>query len=108
MADPVTIAEIMNQMWTKFLPDIEERVAVLEKAGQAASQGALTSELRREALSAAHKLAGTLGTFGLDEGTVIAREAESIYETDTSAAMLDGRPGALAAQLRVILASRSH
>ena len=40
--------------------------------------------------SAAHKLAGVLGTFGLTKGTVLAREAEIIYsgepETDAEAA----------------------
>jgi HPt (histidine-containing phosphotransfer) domain-containing protein len=108
MADPATIAEIMNQMWAKFLPDIAERVEVLEKAAEAISRGALTDELRKEASSAAHKLAGTLGTFGLDEGSVLAREAESFYEGKSSTGMLEGRPGLIAAQLRAMLAARSR
>lgn len=108
MADPTAIAELLNRMWVKFLPDIEERVAVLESAANAVSRGNLTDELREKAWSAAHKLAGTLGTFGLDEGTVLAREAELLYERGNGAAMLDGRPAALAAQLRVVLASRNR
>ena len=106
MADPTAIAEVMNRMWTKFLPEIEERVAVLENAGAAISRGALTAELRKEALSAAHKLAGVLGTFGLDEGTVLAREAEEIYLRESAASMPNGRAVALATQLRAVLASR--
>jgi HPt (histidine-containing phosphotransfer) domain-containing protein len=106
MADPIAIAEAMNRMWTKFLPEIEERVVVLETAAAAASRGALTGELRLEALSAAHKLAGVLGTFGLDEGTVLARESEAIYEREPAASMPNERAAALAAQLRAVLAGR--
>lgn len=108
MADQAAIADAMDRMWAKFLPDIEQRVAVLESAALAVVQGALTAELREEASSAAHKLAGVLGTFGLDQGTVLAREAESLYARDAAGAGLDGRPAALAAQLRTVLASRNH
>lgn len=106
MADPTPITEAMNRMWTKFLPEIEERVALLETAAAAASRGALTGELRMEALSAAHKLAGVLGTFGLDEGTGLAREAEAIYERESAASIPNRRAAALAAQLRAVLAAR--
>ena len=108
MADPATIAEIMNRMWAKHLPEIEDRVAVLENAAAAASEGALTAELREQAGSAAHKLAGVLGTFGLDQGTNLAREAESLYTREGSAALLDGRPAAIAEQLRAVVASRNR
>lgn len=108
MADSAAIAEAMNRMWTKFLPEIEERVAVLENAAAAISRGALTAELRQEALSAAHKLAGVLGTFGLGEGTVLAREAEAIYEREPAASMSNGRAAVLATQLRAVLASRTR
>jgi HPt (histidine-containing phosphotransfer) domain-containing protein len=108
MADATAIAEAMNRMWAKFLPDIEARVVVLENAASAICQGCLTPELREEASSAAHKLAGVLGTFGLDQGTVLAREAELLYARDAAAAGLDGRPAVLASQLRAVLASRSQ
>jgi HPt (histidine-containing phosphotransfer) domain-containing protein len=108
MADSAAIAEAMNRMWAKFLPDIEARVAVLENAASAICQGCLTAELREEASSAAHKLAGVLGTFGLDHGTVLAREAELLYARDGVPAELDGRPSALASQLRAVLAARNQ
>ena len=44
-------------------------------------EGSLTAEQREQASSAAHKLAGVLGTFGLDEGTNLAREAEILYSS---------------------------
>jgi HPt (histidine-containing phosphotransfer) domain-containing protein len=70
------ISNILDTMWAKFLPDIRERVNVLELAVAAASAGKLDSALRASAQSAAHKLAGTLGTFGLQRGTELARELE--------------------------------
>ena len=108
MADPTAIADALNRMWARFLPDIEERVAVLEQAAIEVSKGSLTPELRTEASSAAHKLAGVLGTFGWEEGTVLAREAESLYAHQSDGTLLDARPALLAARLRVILASRSQ
>ncbi len=107
MSDPNAIAETMNRMWAKFLPDLEERVATLEIAAAAAAQGSLTPEICEQASSAAHKLAGVLGTFGLDEGTELAREAESFYERHSSHRALDTRPAALAARLRALVADRT-
>jgi HPt (histidine-containing phosphotransfer) domain-containing protein len=108
MGNPTTITEALNQMWVKFLPDIEQRVAVLENAATAISEGSLTPEQREEAAAAAHKLAGVLGTFGLDEGTSLAREAESLYSHDLSGPSLDERAAALAAGLRTVLARRTQ
>lgn len=108
MADPTAIADALNKMWERFLPDIEERVAVLEQAATAVSKGSLTAELRAEASSAAHKLAGVLGTFGLDEGTALAREAESLYARESGGVVLDGRPSLLAVRLRAVLTSRNQ
>jgi HPt (histidine-containing phosphotransfer) domain-containing protein len=69
----------LDRLWTQFLPQIEERVAVLEAAAAALAVGMLTQDASLEAASAAHKLAGVLGTFGLAEGTALAREAEAFY-----------------------------
>ncbi len=77
-----SLTEAMNQLWTRFLPQIEERVTVLERAAIALAGGALNSAQREQASSAAHKLAGVLGTFGLAEGTDLAREAEDYYSSE--------------------------
>ena len=63
-------------------------MAILEAANQALAAGKLSDHIRAEAHAAAHKLAGTLGTFGLTKGTILAREAEILYsggETDPAA-----------------------
>ena len=43
-------------------------------------EGCLSEELRQEAEIGAHKLAGSLGTFGLSEGSNLAEEMELIFQ----------------------------
>ncbi len=69
----------LDLLWARFLPQIEERVAVLEAAASAFAADRLSIEQREAANAAAHNLAGVLGTFGLTEGTVLARELEVLY-----------------------------
>lgn len=101
------LSDALDNLWAKFLPQLEERVGVLETAAAALDAGRLSIEMRQEASAAAHKLAGVLGTFGLSKGTVLAREAEIVYsaepETDPAAAT---RLTAIAAQLRLTVHSR--
>jgi HPt (histidine-containing phosphotransfer) domain-containing protein len=73
------MSEALDRMWARFLPQMQERVDTLDAAAQAFAAGSLSVEQQEEALSAAHKLAGVLGTFGLTSGTVLARELELIY-----------------------------
>jgi HPt (histidine-containing phosphotransfer) domain-containing protein len=105
-ANAAQMAEAMNRLWAQFLPQIEERVAILEAAARAASEGTLTPALREQAAAAAHKLAGTLGTFGLKQGTEVARQAEQLYTADRAPSIASRLPSDLAAQLRAVLASR--
>jgi HPt (histidine-containing phosphotransfer) domain-containing protein len=76
------IADALKLLWQKFLPQMRERIAVLEDANCALEAGSLSEEQRAAAGAAAHKLAGVLGTFGLAEGTNLAREAEDICTSD--------------------------
>jgi len=102
-----SLTEAMSQLWTRFLPQIEERVAALEIAAAALAQGPLNSAQREQASSAAHKLAGVLGTFGLTEGTVLAREAEDYYSGEPHAEPIAARRQTeIAAQLRAMLSAR--
>ena len=67
-------------LWTKFSGKLFERLAVLERVSEALLDGRLDDELRHEAETEAHKLAGSLGTFGLAEGSRLAEELESILQ----------------------------
>jgi HPt (histidine-containing phosphotransfer) domain-containing protein len=74
----------MDDLWARFLPDIRAHVSDLEAAAQAVSEGKLTATQREAAQSAAHKLAGVLGTFGLMHGTALARELELTFAPESS------------------------
>jgi HPt (histidine-containing phosphotransfer) domain-containing protein len=98
----------LNQLWIRFLPEIRERVAILEAAAQARVAGVLTSEQREAAHSAAHKLAGTLGTFNLPRGTDFAREFEHACASEESCAATEAqRLSGLAAEIRSVIDGRN-
>lgn len=70
------LAEAMKRLWATHLPELEARVAVLERCARVLRSNDDPSSSLQDAASAAHKLAGVLGTFDLQRGTEIARKAE--------------------------------
>lgn len=77
------LSAALDRLWAQFLPQMEERVGLIEAANRALASGALSIDQRAAANSAAHKLAGVLGTFGLTKGTVLAREAELLFSSES-------------------------
>jgi HPt (histidine-containing phosphotransfer) domain-containing protein len=73
---------LLAQLWIKNRPIIEERLATLDRASAAAASGGLNAEMRKDAASAAHKLAGALGMYGYDEGTQIARQIDALLSSN--------------------------
>jgi HPt (histidine-containing phosphotransfer) domain-containing protein len=74
---------LLADLWRRNRPVIEERLAILDCA---AAADPLPADLRAAALDVAHKLSGSLGMFGFDHGTIIARELEQLLcasEVDT-------------------------
>ena len=67
---------LIEALWHRNAPQVLERLTVLDDAARGAETGALSPKLRGEAISLAHKLAGSLGMFGFNEGTEIARAIE--------------------------------
>jgi HPt (histidine-containing phosphotransfer) domain-containing protein len=57
---------------------IFERLAAVETAANALRRATLTPEVRQKAVLEAHRLAGSLGMFGLTEGSQVAREIEHL------------------------------
>jgi HPt (histidine-containing phosphotransfer) domain-containing protein len=96
--------EALGRLWTKFLPEIEIRMGIVEAAVRSFESGSLSEEEREAAHQAAHKLAGVLGTFGLHRGTELARQAETMFarEAAASATELSG----WVAELRRLIDSR--
>jgi HPt (histidine-containing phosphotransfer) domain-containing protein len=80
---PPALSKALDRLWVRFLPEIEHRISMVEIAAQAQYEGSLTQEQREAAHAAAHKLAGTLGTFGLHRGTEVARQIEHALAEET-------------------------
>jgi diguanylate cyclase (GGDEF)-like protein len=73
-------AAAVAAMWQRFQAPILERVAVIEQATAALLQDHLNEALRERAFHEAHRLAGSVGTFGFAEGSRLAREAEHLLQ----------------------------
>jgi diguanylate cyclase (GGDEF)-like protein len=69
------------QIWERSKETIFGRVAVLEQAIRTLSAGILDDALRQRAEQEAHKLTGSLGTFGFAQGSRLARELEQALRT---------------------------
>ncbi|MEL6788750.1 MAG: response regulator, partial [Cyanobacteria bacterium J06607_15] len=67
-------------VWQKFAEVHKERIATLEQANRAWQRHSLSSELLQQAKWAAHKLAGSLGIFGFNEGSRLALEMEELLK----------------------------
>lgn len=76
---PPGLAAAMDRLWERYFPEIQDRLATIDSAAAAIAAGTLTSEQQQAAHAAAHKLAGALGMFGLDDATAPARETEHLY-----------------------------
>ena len=100
------IAKALTTMWERFLPEIEGRIQVLDEAAAAVIAGKRCPTLRASAHQAAHKLAGTLGTFGLGRGTELAREAEILYTREEIGREDAARLQTIAGSIRTIVDER--
>ena len=91
--------ELLRQIWLRNRSTTLERLSVVEAALTALSAGDLAPDRRDAALGEAHKLRGILGTYGFDEGSVLAGEAEKALQGGAPAPDLSERLGAYARSL---------
>jgi HPt (histidine-containing phosphotransfer) domain-containing protein len=99
--------EALDRLWAQFLPMVRERIVILESAAAASATNKLSAEQQEEAKSAAHKLAGVLGSYGLPRGTQVARELETMYSClKDPGALLSAHLASLTAELRQIVETR--
>ena len=96
------IDNVLAQLWQKNLPTIRERLDLLDKFSTVAASGKLDEPTRIEALNIAHKLAGSLGMYGYQQGTEVASKMERILKSPTPESLVTLRT--LAADLRKSLA----
>ncbi|HEY6291561.1 MAG TPA: response regulator [Terriglobia bacterium] len=92
----------LAEVWNRARSRMIERLDVLDQAGVALLEGRLGSELRKQAESDAHKLAGSLGIFELAAGTRFAQEIERSLRCDSLRSEAQARRfSELAAALRL-------
>ncbi|MGI2904666.1 response regulator [Tolypothrix sp. VBCCA 56010] len=79
----------MSKLWQQYQGLMIQRLKALQTAATAIQTKTLTPELRQDARQAAHKLAGVLGMFDREAGTVLAREIEQILLEDENLGQKD-------------------
>ncbi len=72
----------LSKIWDRFKGSIRERIDVLEEAVIAGKNGELEKSWQFQAQQEAHKLVGYLGTFGLTDGSDLAREIETLLAVE--------------------------
>ena len=77
MSEDDKTSRMIAQLWQKNQPLILERLAQIDQAASAAAAGTLEEDQRAAAESTAHKLSGSLGMFGYQQGTEFARALEA-------------------------------
>jgi HPt (histidine-containing phosphotransfer) domain-containing protein len=73
--------DLLATLWARSRQTISERVEVLRAAHRTLRINPADKNARRAGADAAHKLAGILGTFGLPDGTNLARRVELLLES---------------------------
>ena len=74
----------VNRVLERFRNSFAGQVVVLDRAKTALLAGNLNEELHQQALREAHKLAGSMGSFGYPEGSRLARKIEHLLLGDFS------------------------
>lgn len=94
--NPQEFKALLSRVWEETKGVTFGRITVIEEASSSLRSGLLTPELRARAAGEAHKLAGSLGTFGLSEGFRLSRTIEQMLKAETD---LDRDQGNQLAQL---------
>ncbi|MEO1131464.1 MAG: response regulator [Cyanobacteria bacterium J06639_1] len=83
---PSDAAVALARAWTEYRDAAEARLSAIESAIAAFQSGYCDRQLRHQAAREAHKLVGSLGSFGFTEGSEIAKPIERLLESDDSLA----------------------
>lgn len=80
MTTPAEPDDWVNDLWRRVKPAARAQVRVIAAALQAVRSGALTAEDRKAAWWEAHRLAGSLGSYGFEDGATAAAELSEVLE----------------------------
>lgn len=72
------------KIWQRAQGKVLDRILVLEQAAKALQTQSLSVMQREQALQDAHKLVGSLGTFGFDAGSQLARQIETLFQSEVT------------------------
>ena len=73
--------DLLATLWSRSQQTISDRLDVLRTAHRSLRTNPADKNAHRAGADAAHKLAGILGTFGLPDGTNLARRVEVMLES---------------------------
>ncbi|HWH32869.1 MAG TPA: Hpt domain-containing protein [Egibacteraceae bacterium] len=90
MTDP-ELGDMVARLWERMRPVVAERLHVM---GRAAEPGA-DADVRAAAAEAAHKLAGSLGSYGYPGGSRLAARIEEALRADVPGQSVAGLVDAL-------------
>ena len=103
------LQQLLLKLWVNSKATIAERLETIRDAQTHMAKNSLNATKRSQAIDAAHKLAGILGTFGLPEGTELARQIEEGLNVSNPAEGLNAEDlDALVKQLAVLIDKKSE
>lgn len=98
---PRQVTSAVAGVWSRARPAVLAGVALQERAIVAVLAGELDTDTRANALRAAHKLAGGLGTYGFTEASAAAHQLEQVWESTAPLRSTDAASlAAVAVELR--------
>jgi DNA-binding response OmpR family regulator len=77
------VIESVNTIWQRNKESFTCQVALFEQVVAALMTDTLSEQIQDAAKLEAHKMAGSLGSFGFNEGSRLAREIEQLLESET-------------------------
>ncbi len=94
---------MLAAVWNKNRDVLLQRMDTIDEFCRRLPESASDQALREQACSDAHKLAGSLGMFGLSEGTGVAREIEYFLRDNSPSELLAANIPLLTSRLRVLI-----
>ena len=94
---------MLSAVWSKNREVLLRRMDSIDEFCRRLPDSTSDQALRDQASSDAHKLSGSLGMFGLSEGTSLAREIEYLIKDNSPGELLSANVPLLTSRLRVLI-----
>ena len=77
------VKAVVEKLWLKFKQGLGTKIGLFEQVISQLSGGSLDEELRSSAQAEAHRLIGSLGTFGLPQGSEVVRQIDKLLRLES-------------------------